>query len=135
MNRHSRRAQAASSPNGGRPALPTGITKAIATIESLQEFAQVADKLRPFLETAEQLSSRLEEAREALIEAREENSSLVRALEQQRQIFLRMFAQGMGISLAEVLSIEAAVREQLTADANTLPESTASAPEAENPSA
>jgi hypothetical protein len=131
MNRHTRRAQA-TAPAGSMPA---EIAKALATINSLQEFASVAEKLKPFLANAEQLSARLDEAREALVVAQEENSALRAELLLQRQIFLRMFAQGMGLPLTEVLSMEESIQGQLAIDDNPSPEPIESAAEAPHPGA
>jgi hypothetical protein len=131
MNRHARRVQATASI--GKPTLPAEITKALATINSLQEFAAVADRLKPFLANAERLSAQLDEARSALALAQAENVSLRTVIEHQRQVFLRMFAQGMGIPLTEVLSIEASIQGQLT-DAHSPAESEPTA-EAQDPSA
>lgn len=92
--------------------------KVAATLSSLQEFAEVAEKLKPLLETVGPLSARLEEAGEALAAAQRENGELRSLLETQRQVFLRLCAQGMGITVEEVLSMEAAIREQLPTERN-----------------
>lgn len=112
MNRHARRGQAA------QPQLPADVSKALSTIQSLQELSSVVERLNLFLSEADKLEVRLAEAQAAVQSAQAENSLLRSTLETQRQTFLRMFAQGMGISLEDVLSMEQAIQGQLT-DANT----------------
>jgi len=119
MNRHARRSQAAQAPK-----LPAAVdvSKALSTIQSLQELSSVVERLNLFLSEADKLEVRLADAQSAVQAAQTENTLLRGALETQRQTFLRMFAQGMGISLEDVLSMEQAIQGQL-ADANTSSES------------
>jgi hypothetical protein len=84
----------------------------------LQDLSSVVERLNLFLSEADKLEVRLAEAQSAVQAAQAENVLLRDALEKQRQTFLRMFAQGMGISLKDVLSMEQAIQEQNT-DANT----------------
>ena len=113
MNRHLRRSQAAQKLTG-----PSEVSKALASIQSLQELSSIVDQLNLFLVEADKLEGRLAEAQAAVRAAQAENLALHGALETQRQTFLRMFAQGMGISLEDVLSMERSIQGQLT-DANT----------------
>lgn len=138
MNRQQRRrAQAA---GVAVPKATTGLDlgKAMATLGSLQEFAASVERIKPFLDTMDQLSARLEEASDALADAQRENVELRAALEQQRQVTLRLCAQGMGITVSEVLSMEAAILEQLStenrSDANPSPDPDPAADQASRPS-
>lgn len=127
MNRNQRRrAQAVGvtlPSKGAAPQLDLGTM--MATFGRLQEFAELAERVKPFLNTIDQLSSRLDEASDALAGAKHESVELRAALEQQRQVFLRLCAQGMGITVEQVLSMEADIREQLStenrSDADTSP--------------
>lgn len=127
MNRQQRRrAQAAGVAVPSTQGKSLDLGKMAATLGSLQEFADVVEKLKPLLDTVGQLSARLEAASEALAAAQRENVELRSLLETQRQVFLRLCAQGMGITVEEVLSMDAAIREQLAAtenhDADSSPE-------------
>jgi regulator of replication initiation timing len=119
MNRHTRRSQAA---QGQKLPASEDVSKALSTIQSLQELASVVERLNLFLGEAAKLEERLAEAQSSVQAAQAENSLLREALEKQRQTFLRMFAQGMGISMEDVLSMERDIQH-----ANTSSESVESA--------
>jgi len=104
-------------PSQARPA-SMDISKALSTIESLKELSSVVERLNLFLVEADKLEVRLADAQAAVRSAQAENSSLRAAMESQRQTFLRMFAQGMGISLEDVLLMERSIQGQIT-DAHT----------------
>lgn len=111
MNRHARRSIAA---KGTSPTLPD-LSQMVATLGSLEEFAQLAERLKPHLETLGELAVKLETTEAALVIAQTENSALKAEIELQRSIFLRLIASGMGVSLEKVLSMETAIQEELLA--------------------
>jgi len=86
----------------------------LSTLASLQEFAAQVEQLRPVLENLGPLMGKLDLAEEALLKAQAENSELREQLEQQRQVFLHLIAQGMGIPVEQVLSMAQAIQEGLT---------------------
>jgi DNA repair ATPase RecN len=129
MNRQQRRRAQAAGVAVPPQVKSLDLGKAMATLGSLQEFAGVVEKLKPLFAAVDHLSARLDEASEALADAQRENSELRSQLERQRQVFLRLCAQGMGITVEEVLSMEAVILEQLPtvenrsdADSSTEPE-------------
>lgn len=94
-------------------ASPPDLSKALSSLESLQQLSELSQKLGPYLENIEQLSQQLRETTDSLQRAEAE-------LIEQRQIFLNLIAIGMGISIEQVLSMEAQIRESIkNADATT----------------
>lgn len=126
MNRHARRAGQVS-----------GVGDPMANLRSFQEtlskmapLVEIPQKLQPMLDEAAQLANRLEGSKSTL----DALDQVRRGLELQRQVFLRMFAQFAGVSLEEVLSIEAQVREGLRTNADENPGNSDQQPGQEDPS-
>jgi hypothetical protein len=88
------------------------LMQAVATLNSLQEFVKLTEQAKPYLKNIEQLADKLETAKEMLQKAQSETTELKASLERQRQTFLHMFTVCMGISLPEILSIEAHILEE-----------------------
>ena len=99
MNRHMRRAQTKKA-RGLPPALADNLTKALTTLQSLEEFTVLANQLKPCLE--------------GLMAA---NARLQATLEAQRKTFLRLLASATGRQLDEIILLEAvAIQEELHAN-------------------
>lgn len=94
MNRHMRRAAA----------------RDLEPRDWIREFASIAEKLNPYLAQLGELQTQLGGVEQLLREAQEENSALRAALLEQRAVYLRLFARGMGVSLDSVISMETEFR-------------------------
>lgn len=88
----------------------TGLPK---TLDGIREFASIAEKLQPYLAQIEGLQSQLEGTTQLLREIQHENRTLQTAMDDQRDVFMHMFARGMGVSLATVLSMETEIQHAL----------------------
>ena len=93
MNRHMRRAVAAAQKNQ-------------APVSGIGELAGIAAQLQPHLAQIEGLQSQLQSTEQLLREIQV-------AINEQRAVMMRMFAQGMGVSLDTVLSMESEIRHAL----------------------
>jgi hypothetical protein len=89
------------------------LSKVMGSLSALNELSAVTEKLRPVLENAVQLQSKFEAVYTALQEVSAENVVLRGELALQRAIVLRMFARGLEEPLANILSMELAVQEEL----------------------
>jgi DNA repair ATPase RecN len=98
MNRHARRA----------------VAKNKRLVASLGDISESVDKLQPFMTKLEELKAQLDNAAQLLMETRSENAALMSALDTQRAVYLRLFAQGMGVSLDTVVSMAEGIQAQLT---------------------
>lgn len=98
MNRHGRRA----------------VAKNKRLVASLDGISGVAEKLEPFMAQLEELRIQLANATELVRLTHLENESLANALTTQRAVYLRLFAQGMGVSVDTVLSMAEEIQAQLT---------------------
>jgi hypothetical protein len=105
MNRHMRRAVATASKSQSG-AVPK-------TLDGIREFAGIAEKLQPYLAQIEQLQSQLEGATQLLRDIQDEQRTLQMAMGDQREVFLRMFATGMGVPLDTVLSMETEIHHAI----------------------
>jgi hypothetical protein len=84
-----------------------------AVVEMAGPMQQILEQFEQIQPVLDELPVRFEEAETLLKAARAENLVLRQQLEQQRQVFLRMFAQGMGIPLEQVLSMESDMQNQI----------------------
>lgn len=101
MNRHMRRAAAA-------------VQKNQARLSGINELAGIAEQLQPHLAQIEGLQSQLQSTTQLLHEIQV-------AITEQHAVLMRMFAQGMGVSLDTVLSMETEIRHALETSQHTDP--------------
>ena len=84
------------------------------SLEGLREVAGIAEKLQPYLAEMKDLQAELEGATQLLRAIQGEHNALQAAMVNQREIFLRMFARGMGVPLDTVLSMESEIQHAFT---------------------
>ena len=119
MNRHARRS----------------VAKNKRLVASLDEISTTAEKLQPFMAQLEELQNQLANASALLSQTRLENVAIMSALKTQRAVYLRLFAQGMSVSLDTVISMADEIQAQLTeGDSDGENRGTPSTEQAEDPS-